>query len=122
MTTERMALDRTSPFRRRRFIAPHRRKSSVFMLIRPFMTATLVVGIPVLAVYWLSVTPRFDLQRIDGLGTRLVPEEQLVSALEPLRGRHLLMLSLDDVETLVRQNRWVDGATIRKELPNMLIV
>ena len=122
MTTQRIALDRSSPFRRRRFVAPHRRKSSAWMLVRPFLTASLVVGIPVVALYWLSVTSRFDLQRIDILGARLVPNEQLASSLEPLRGRHLLMLSLDDVEALVRQSRWVDGATIRKELPDTLIV
>ena len=36
-----------SPFRRRRFDASHRRRSLLLMLARPFLTALLLVGLPV---------------------------------------------------------------------------
>lgn len=122
MTTQRMTLDGPSPFRRRRFVASHRRKSPLRMLIRPFLLAFAVVSLPLALAYWLSVTSRFDLKRIEISGTDLVTEEKVLSTLAPVLNRELLLLSLDDVETQVRRNRWVEGATIRKELPDALMV
>lgn len=122
MTTERMAIDRPSSFRRRRFVASHRRRSSVLLLVRPLITAVILVSAPALSIYWLSVTSRFDLNRIEISGAQLVAEQELLSVLEPLRGRHLLFLSLDDVEAAVKQSRWVEGAAIRKQLPDALTV
>ena len=122
MTTEHMALDRPSAFRRRRFVSSHRKKSSTLLLIRPFVTAVVVVSIPIATAYWLSVTTRFDLNRIDLSGTHLVEGEQVLATLEPVLKRNLLLLSLEEVEAQVQQNRWVKGATIRKELPDALTV
>ena len=122
MTTEHMAIDRSSSFRRRRFVASHRKRSSILLLVRPLATALFLVSLPALAVYWLSVTSRFDLDRIEISGAQQVSEQELRTVLDPLRGRHLLFLSLDDVETAVRQSRWVEGAAIRKKLPDALTV
>ncbi len=122
MTTQRMTLERPSPFRRRRFVASHRRKSSFGLLVRPFLTAFIVVSVPVTVAYWLSVTTRFDLERIEISGTELVAEDAVLQTLEPILESHLLLLSLDDVKAQVKRNRWVAGASIRKELPNALMV
>jgi cell division protein FtsQ len=92
------------------------------MLAKPFLLAFAVVSLPLAVVYWLSVTSRFDLKRIELSGTELVAEEQVLSILAPVLNRHLLLLSLNDVEEQVRKNRWVEGATIRKELPDALMV
>lgn len=122
MTTQRMTLEQPSPFRRRRFIAPRRRKSSLALLFKPFLKACLLVSVPVSVAYWLSVTNRFDLKKIDISGTELVAEDQVLLTLEPVFNSHLLLLSLDDVEAQVKQNPWVESAAIRKELPDNLMV
>lgn len=122
MTTQRMTLERPSPFRRRRFVASHRRKSSLGLLVRPFLAAFIVVSIPVTVAYWLSITTRFDLNRIEISGTELVAEDQVLLTLDPVLGSNLLLMSLDDVEAQVKRNRWVEGVTIRKELPDALMV
>lgn len=122
MTTQRLTLERSGAFRRRRFVVPHRRRSRTLMLLKPFLLAVLLVGLPVAAALWVYTSPRFLLQEVQIAATSHVSTAEVASALRPLQGRHLLGLSLADVEGRLGTNPWVKRAAIRKELPNRLVV
>ena len=111
-----------SPFRRRRFAAPHRRRSLLVMLARPFLTALLLVGLPVAGGAWVVTSPRFLLSNIVVSGTSRVQTSEVGEALEPLRGRHILLVSLADVESRLAEHRWIEGANLRKRMPDSLVV
>lgn len=122
MSSERLALERPSPFRRRRFVAPHRRRNLLLLLLRPFVAALALVGLPLAAVLWLATSPQFALAHLRIEGARRVAPERVVSALTPLRGRNLLRLSLREVEARLADDPWIASTTIRKQLPNSLVV
>jgi len=92
------------------------------MLLKPFLLAVVVVGLPVLATLWVYTSPRFLLKEVQIGSTSRVSIEEVAAALTPLRGRHLLGLSLEDVEGRLAADPWIKSAAIRKELPNRLVV
>lgn len=122
MTTQRLTIERPSPFRRRRFVVPHRRRSRSLKLLRPFLLAAALVGLPVAATFWVYTSPRFLLQEVQIGSTVRVPTAEIAAALRPLQGRHLLGLTLEEVESRLTANPWITSAAIRKELPNRLVV
>ncbi len=122
MTPRDIQASSPSPFRRRRFVASHRRRSPVLMLARPFLTALQLVGLPVAGGAWVITSPRFLLSNIVVSGTSRVQPSEVGEALEPLRGQHLLWISLADVEGRLSENRWIRGANLRKKMPDSLVV
>jgi len=122
MTTQRLAIERPSPFRRRQFVVPHRRRSRALLLFKPFLLALVLVGLPVAVALWIYTSPRFLLNEVQIGSTAHVTTAEVASALTPLRGRHLLGLSLEDVEGRLTANPWVKSAAIRKGLPDRLVV
>ncbi len=113
--------ERPLPFRRRRFVAPRRRRG-LLSLLKPLAMALLLVALPAAAAVWASVTPRFRLSRLEVVGSGQVTRDWVEEALAPLRGRHLLRLPLPEVERRLRQHPWVRGADIEKRLPDGLAV
>ena len=122
MRPQQIQVSAPSPFRRRRFRAPHRRRSLLLMLARPFLTALLLVGLPVAGGAWVVTSPRFLLDDILVGGTSRVQPAEVDEALRPLRGQHLLLVSLAEVESRLSENRWIRGAKLRKKMPNSLVV
>lgn len=122
MSTQRLAIERPVPFRRRRFAARRRRRSTVWLLARSLCLAVCLVAGPVGAVVWVAQSPRFRLSEVQVLGTERVATDRVAAALLPLHGRHLLALSLVDVQSRLLDNRWIEGATIQKQLPDRLVV
>ena len=122
MTTQRITLERSSAFRRRRFVVPHRRRSRTLMLLKPFLLAMLLVGLPVVAALWLYTSPRFLLRQVQIGSSAQVSAEEIAATLSPLEGRHLLGLSLKEVEGRLTAHPWIKSAAIRKELPDTLVV
>jgi len=122
MSRQEIQVSSPSPFRRRRFVAPHRRRSPLLMLARPFLTALLLVGLPVAGGAWVITSPRFLLSSIVVSGTSRVQPSEVGEALEPLRGKHLLLVSLADVENRLAENLWIEGANLRKRMPDSLVV
>lgn len=110
------------PFKRRAVKTPRRRRSRVRMLVRPFLTAILLVGCPAVAGAWLWTSPRFAVQEIDVRGALRVPEPWVTERLEPLRGRNLLGLDLALASEALAEHPWADGFEVTKELPNRLVV
>jgi len=122
MKPPKIQVNSPNPFRRRRFVAPHRRGSLLLMLARPFLTALLLVGLPVAGGVWVITSPRFLLSNVVVSGTSRVQPAEVVEALRPLQGKHLLLVSMDDVESRLSENRWIEGANLRKRMPDSLVV
>lgn len=122
MISERLALEGQDAYRRRRFVTSHRRRSLFLQLIKPLLLAVAVVSIPLSVASWIAGSSQFRLREIAVGGTDKVAREQVEAMLAPLLGTHILRLSLADVEAKLRANRWIEGATIRKELPDSLVV
>lgn len=110
------------PYRRRRFVKSHRRRSLWVALIKPLLAAILLVGIPAAAGMWILRSPQFLLRDLEVTTGERVPSAWVAAELERYRGQHLLWLSLDDVEGRLLRHAWVSGAEIRKQLPNGLVV
>ncbi len=114
--------ERPPMFRRRRFDASHRRPGWIRSILRPLTLAVIIVGLPVGAATWALQSPRFELSTVRIATGERVPMEWVAENLEPLRGRHLLLLSLAEVEGLLGDHRWIDGVEVSKKLPDALVV
>lgn len=110
------------PYRRRRFLKSHRRRSLWAALLRPLAVAVLMVGIPAAAGMWILRSPKFLLRDLEVTAGERVPSAWIAAELERYRGQHLLWLSLDDIEGRLLRHPWVGGAEIRKQLPDGLVV
>lgn len=109
-------------FRRRRFVASHRRPGLWRLVVRPVLIAAVAAGAPLGAAVWLSTSPRFELSTIHIATGERVPAAWAARNLQSLRGRHTLLLSLDEVEGLLADHRWVEGVEVSKRLPDALLV
>ncbi len=114
--------DRPLPFRRRRFAAPHRRRRLALRLLGPFAGALLAVGAPAALGWWALTGPEFAIREIAVEGTRRVSDEWVRQRLQPLHGRHLLLLGLDAVEPRLEAEPWIRAVTVAKEPPSRLVV
>lgn len=114
--------DRPEEYRRRRAALPHRRQRLFVRLLKPLATALALVGIPTALIYWAITTPYLQIRQIDVVGSHRVSEAWISHALEPLEGRHLLHVGLEDVERRLAAHAWVREVTVRKQLPDLLHV
>ncbi len=121
--TPHLTRTETAPaFRRRRFVARHRRRSIFLVLLKPLLTALLVVGVPAAGAVWALSSPRFLLEELVIETGERIPPEWVATQLESLEGRHLLWLTLAEIESRLAGHAWVGGIAIRKELPDRLMV
>jgi cell division protein FtsQ len=91
-------------------------------LLRPFLVALLLVGIPVTALAWVATSPRFLVGHVEITGTQRVSEQEIAKWVAPLQGRHLLLLSLPEVEGQLQRNPWIEGVRVTKRVPDHLYV
>lgn len=119
-----MPLETGSPdlFRRRPYRGSHRQKRLALRLLRQFLAAVAIVGLPLAVGYRVLTAHDFALADVEIEGLERVPEGWARGALEPLHGRHMLWLGLADVEAHLLDNEWVRGIAIRKDLPRRLLV
>ena len=122
MISERLTLDRPSPFRRRRFVVPHRRRSRTRLLLKPFLAALCLVGVPVVAAVWVANSPLFLVSEVRIESLSRIDSRELSLALDDLHHRHLLSVTLSQVEARLADNRWIAGVEVRKELPDRLVI
>ena len=122
MTTTPERSNSPNGLRRRRFTASHRQRSLPLRLLRQLLIAAAVVAVPVGAVAWVLTSPSFSLQTLELSGTDRVPREWIGARVAPLRGRHLLRLSLADLEVELAGHPWIAGVAMRKRLPDTLAV
>lgn len=122
MTSGVNPLQRPPMFRRRPFQASHQRPGLLRTLLRPLALAVLVVGVPAALAVWVLTSSRFALRDIQITSGERVPPAVVAESLAPLRGRHVLLLSLPEVERLLAKHSWVEGVEVHKKLPDALVV
>jgi cell division protein FtsQ len=108
------------PFRRPSGAVRVRRRSLWRGLLGPIAKAVALVGAPLVAGFWLFVSPSFALGRIEVEGNRRIATAWVEQALDPLGGENLLRLSLPAVERAIAANPWLAAVTIDKRLPDRL--
>lgn len=109
-------------FRRRQFVAPHRRKRLVLRLAKPFLAAVAIVGLPCAFGAWILLSDQFSVHQINVTGTSRVSPSWAERRLEALEGRQVFFVGLGDVEKLLSDHSWVRGVRVRRRLPNRLEV
>jgi hypothetical protein len=109
--------EQASVFRRRRFVAPHRRRRLWVRLLRPFAAAALIVGLPAAAGFWLTTSEVFRIDEIVIASGDRVPTAWAGKRLRGLAGRHILRLGLPEVEARLQAHPWFRGAEMSKRLP-----
>ncbi|MDX1501822.1 MAG: FtsQ-type POTRA domain-containing protein [Thermoanaerobaculia bacterium] len=114
--------ERPALFRRRQFVAPHRRRGWLLRLARPFLAAVVLVGAPAGAAVWALTSPVFALTEVTVHGAERVEEGWVHQALRPLYGRQLVRLRLSEIERRLGAHPWIAAVTARKELPHALSV
>ncbi len=109
-------------FRRRRFAAPHSRRPLFWRLVPPFLAALGLVGVPVLASYWVLTSREFLVRELAVGSAGRVPASWARERLQPLLGRRLLELEIEDVARPLAKHPWLRGVELRKELPGRVEV
>lgn len=109
---------------RRRGTPPRRKKRSVFaILLKPLLTAVLMVALPGGLVAWVLTAPMFSLRGVEVRGgAQRVTEDWVRQSLAPLQGRNLVTLPLAEAAARVQSNPWIGSVEIAKELPDRLRV
>jgi cell division septal protein FtsQ len=109
-------------FRRPTTAVRRRRRPILLVLLKPLGKAILMVGAPVALAIWLLSSPRFDLRTVQIETGNRVPAPWADTALLPLLGSNLLLLSLDDASQRLADHPWLAEARLRKQLPGTLVV
>ena len=109
-------------FRRRRFIARRKRRGPVARLLRPFASSVAIVILPAVFVWWVLSSPQLLVGEVVVGATDRVDAGWVEKRLEPLHGRHVLSVRLDEVERRLADHPWIDTVEMRKELPGRLEV
>ena len=109
-------------FKRRQFVAPHRRRKLVYRLARPFLAAVAIVGIPAVVVGWVLLSNQFAIVSLKVISAGRVSPAWAEESLATLHGKHLFGVELDEVEAALSSHPWVEGVLLRKRLPNRLEV
>ena len=117
---------RVLDFRRRGTPPRRRRKSLLVKLLKPLLSAVLLVAMPAALVGWVLTAPLFRLRGVEVRtpkgGVERVSGAWIRQALAPLQGRNLVQLSLADATARVQRNPWIASVEITKELPDRLRV
>ena len=122
MMTPEQDRETTAIFRRRRFAVTHRRRRLWIRLLKPLAAAVLIVGIPAGGAWWTMTSPVFRVGDVAVAAGERVSEGWGQEQLGQLRGRHILLLELDEVEALLAGHPWFRGVEMSKRLPSRLEV
>ena len=110
------------PYRRRLFVARHRRRSIWLRLAKPLFGALLIVGSPAALMAWVLTSPEFALSEISIETGERVEEAWAQEALGQLVGSSMFELSTPEVEWRLSGHPWIKDVTVRKRLPDQLHV
>ena len=115
-------LQRGLPYRRRLFVARHRKRSPLRRLAKPFCTALLLVGSPVALTAWVLTAPEFTLRTVGVEGAARVDPGWGEAELDSFRGHPMLEVPVELIESRLEAHPWIRGAEVRKRLPDQLLV
>ncbi|MFQ5526559.1 MAG: cell division protein FtsQ/DivIB [Thermoanaerobaculia bacterium] len=117
-----LAPPETERFRRRQFVAPHRRRKLAFRLAKPFLAALAIVGLPSVLVAWVLFSNQFTVRGVTVSTGDRVSSGWAGERLSTLQGRHLLRLDVGEVEHALADHPWVAGVLVHRRLPRRLHV
>ena len=109
-------------FRRRQFVAPHRRRKLIFRLAGPFLAAVAVVGLPSAVVGWVALSDQFTVRSVTVASGDRVSMSWAAERLRVLEGRHLMAVDVREVEAILTGHPWVEGVLIDRRPPDRLRV
>ena len=109
-------------FRRRQFVAPHRRRKLIFRLAKPFLAALAIVGLPSLFVAWVLFSEQFTVQGVTVISGSRVASGWAIERLSSLHGEHLLKVDAAEVKSALADHPWVEGVLIHRRPPDALYV
>lgn len=83
----------------------------------------LAASLGLLAAYrWMTHWDYFALQQIEVRGARFQSQEQVLAAAGVALGDNILQLNMQETEELLRNNPWVRGVALKRELPHSLSI
>ncbi len=109
-------------FRRRQFRAPHKQPRLWVRLLRPFLAALALVGVPGILTAWVLLSPEFAVASVSVSSPGRVSSAWAGQRLDGLKGRHLFEVSIHDVESALGPHPWLRGVRLNKRLPDHLAV
>jgi hypothetical protein len=71
---------------------------------------------------WLTGSPRFAVASVEVRGARALPASEVERVLAPAFGQNLFRVSLDALERRLRAEPWIADVSVRRSLPDQLIV
>lgn len=110
-----------APLRPRQPIA-RRRKASLGARVVAALRVAAVLVAPMLATTWLATSPVFALREVTVAGGDRIEAHWVEAQLSDLKGRHVLAISLADVQGRLQRHPWLAEVSIRKQLPDQLTV
>lgn len=109
-------------FRRRQFVAPHRRRALILRLVRPFLMAVAIVGLPSALTGWILFSDQFAVAEVRVSSPERVSTAWAAERLEAFKGRRLFEVGIGDVEAALAGHEWVRGVQLRRVPPGRLEV
>lgn len=73
-------------------------------------------------IYGIGSSPLFDLRSIEVEGNRTVSSEKVVSLSQIVLGENYFVISKDKVEKNLEQYPFIETATMKKKLPNCIVI
>jgi cell division protein FtsQ len=86
------------------------------------LTVSAVIAGGVLGYRWLTGSERFAVAGVDVRGARALPAAEVERAVAPAYGQNVFRVSLAAIERRLRAEPWVADASVRRSLPDRLIV
>ena len=96
-------------------------RASLPALLTVFIVAAVVAG-GVVGYRWLTGAERFAVHDVEVRGARSLAPAEVERALAPAYGQNVFRVSLDSIERRLRAEPWIAGASVRRSLPDRLVV
>jgi cell division protein FtsQ len=110
------------PGKKKRKVAYRRGEKAVIFFRRGtvVLLAIVIVAASVLGVK--ALTYQFSINDIKVIGNYHLEHKDVISSVKIEKGEPLLKISLKDIEERLVQNAWVKSASIKKQLPDTLLI
>lgn len=96
-------------------------RASLPALLTVLIIAAVVAG-GAFGYRWLTGSPRFAVAGVEVRGARALPAAEVERALAPAYGQNVFRVSLAAIERRLRAEPWIAGASVRRSLPDRLVV
>jgi len=71
---------------------------------------------------WLTGSDRFAVAEVEVRGARALPASEVERVLSPAYGQNVFRVSLEAIERRLRAEPWIASASVRRSLPDRLVV